>query len=99
VTAAPPTKRSGVICPYGSPDSLGHLGATLWDASLNQNLLHPTTAPVARDVEERVVAWLASFFGMTGGHMTPGSTLANLTTLWAGVQEAVASASAHLSVA
>lgn len=76
---------------------------TLWNASLNQNLLHPATAPVARDVEERVVEWLAPFFGMTGGHMTPGSTLANLTALWAarecaGVEEVIASDSAHLSI-
>ena len=77
---------------------------TLWNASLNQNLLHPATAPVAREIEQRVVAWLAPFFGMTGGHMTPGSTLANLTALWsarecAGVDEVVASEAAHLSIA
>jgi L-2,4-diaminobutyrate decarboxylase len=68
---------------------------TLWNASLNQNLLHPATSPAARDIEQRVVQWLASFFGMTGGHMTAGSTLANLTALWAarecaGVKEVVA---------
>jgi L-2,4-diaminobutyrate decarboxylase len=50
-----------------------------------------------------VVSWLAPFFGMTGGHMTPGSTLANLTALWAardgaGVTEVVASDAAHLSI-
>jgi L-2,4-diaminobutyrate decarboxylase len=77
---------------------------TLWNASLNQNLLHPATAPVARQMEERVVAWLAPFFGMNGGHMTPGSTVANLTALWsarecAGVTDVVASEGAHLSIA
>jgi L-2,4-diaminobutyrate decarboxylase len=77
--------------------------ATLWNASLNQNLLHPATAPAAREIEAKVLAWLAPCFGMSGGHMTPGSTLANLTALWAarecaGVREVVASASAHLSV-
>ncbi|WP_199748450.1 pyridoxal-dependent decarboxylase [Candidimonas sp. SYP-B2681] len=77
---------------------------TLWNASLNQNLLHPATAPVARDIEERIVKWLVPFFGMNGGHMTPGSTLANLTALWAarecaGVQDVVASDNAHLSIA
>ena len=76
----------------------------LWNASLNQNLLHPATAPVARQLEERVVAWLAPFFGMNGGHMTPGSTVANLTALWsarecAGITEVIASDGAHLSIA
>lgn len=51
---------------------------TLWNASLNQNLLHPATAPAARELEAKVLAWLAPCFGMSGGHMTPGSTLATL---------------------
>lgn len=77
---------------------------TLWNASLNQNLLHPATAPVARQMEQRVLAWLAPLFGMNGGHMTPGSTVANLTALWsarecAGVSEVIASEGAHLSIA
>lgn len=76
---------------------------TLWNASLNQNLLHPATAPVARDMEARVVDWLGPFFGMDGGHMVPGSTVANLTALWAarelgGVEEVVHAETAHLSV-
>jgi L-2,4-diaminobutyrate decarboxylase len=76
---------------------------TLWNAALNQNLLHPDTAPVARDLEAKVIAWLAPLFGMTGGHMCPGSTVANLTALWAarevkGVRRVVASTAAHLSV-
>jgi L-2,4-diaminobutyrate decarboxylase len=77
---------------------------SLWNASLNQNLLHAATGPVAREVEETVIRWLSPFFGMSGGHMTPGSTLANLTALWAarecsGVEEVIASASAHVSIA
>jgi L-2,4-diaminobutyrate decarboxylase len=77
---------------------------SLWNTSLNQNLLHPATSPVARDMEDRVVAWLAPFFGMNGGHITPGSTVANLTALWsarecAGITEVVASEGAHLSIA
>jgi L-2,4-diaminobutyrate decarboxylase len=41
---------------------------------------------------------------MNGGHMTPGSTVANLTALWsarecAGITEVIASDGAHLSVA
>ena len=75
----------------------------LWAARLNQNLLHPDTAPIARDLERRVVEWFAPIFGMGGGHMTPGSTLANLTALWAareaGAAEVVAGANAHLSIA
>ncbi|MBJ90428.1 MAG: aspartate aminotransferase family protein [Woeseia sp.] len=76
---------------------------TLWNASLNQNLLHPDVAPIARDIETRTVGWLAPCFGMTGGHMTPGSTVANLTALWAarelkGLKRVVASKAAHLSI-
>lgn len=76
---------------------------TLWNARLNQNLLHPATAPAARIIEARTVAWLAPFFGMDGGHMVPGSTVANLTALWAarelrGIDEVVAADTAHVSV-
>ncbi len=76
---------------------------TLWNARLNQNLLHPATAPAARMIEERVVQWLAPYFGMAGGHMVPGSTIANLTALWAardlkGVTEVAAPDTAHVSI-
>lgn len=72
-------------------------------ASTNQNLLHPDAAPLARDLEARVIDWLAPSFGMGGGHLVPGSTLANLTALWAarelvGIRHVVASSAAHLSV-
>jgi L-2,4-diaminobutyrate decarboxylase len=75
----------------------------LWNARLNQNLLHPATAPFAREAEACVVSWLAPFFGMDGGHMTPGSSVANLTALWAardlrGVRKVVASSASHLSL-
>lgn len=77
--------------------------AQMWAARFNQNLLHPDTAPVARDIEARVIDWLAPFFGMSGGHFTPGSSVANLTALWAaresGATEVVSGAHAHLSVA
>ena len=102
----------GGASPLGDTDALAHMdpptpwitwATTLWNASLNQNLLHPATAPVAREIEELVVNWLAPFFGMDGGHMVPGSTVANLTALWAarecaGVEEVAYAESAHLSV-
>ena len=96
----------------GDPGELAHMdpptpwvawAGAQWAAALNQNLLHPDTAPVARELEQRVVAWLAPFFGMSGGHLVPGSSVANLTALWAAreladVEEVVASEAAHLSV-
>lgn len=102
----------GQAARLGSPVAFAHKdpptpwitwATTLWNASLNQNLLHPATAPIARALEEKVVEWLSPYFGMTGGHMTPGSSAANLTALWAarecaGVTEVVASDSAHLSI-
>ena len=77
---------------------------SLWNASLNQNLLHPDLSPIATQIETRVIGWLAPEFGMDGGHMLPGSSVANLTALWAarelrGVRRVVASDAAHLSVA
>lgn len=77
--------------------------ATAWAAAVNQNLLHPDTAPAARRLESLVVGWLAPAFGMRGGHLLPGSTLANLTALWAardltGARRVVASAAAHVSI-
>ncbi len=76
---------------------------TAWAASTNQNLLHPDTAPQARDLERRVLSWIAPTFGMRAGQCVPGSTLANLTALWTarerrGVRDVVASEMAHLSV-
>lgn len=78
--------------------------AQAWTAAMNQNLLHPDTGQVGREVEAHVVAALAPHFGMEGGHMVPGSTLANLTALWAarelaGITSVVTSDLAHLSVA
>ncbi len=75
-----------------------------WAAAVNQNLLHPDTAPTARSLEALVIGWLAPAFGMGGGHLVPGSTLANLTALWAareltGARRVIASSAAHLSIA
>lgn len=97
----------------GAPEALAHMdpptpwiswATALWNASVNQNLLHPDVAPVARDLEARVIDWIAPNFGMDGGHMTPGSTVSNLTALWAareikGVTTVLASEGAHLSAA
>jgi len=95
----------------GSPGFFAHMdpptpwvswATQLWTASRNQNLLHPDTAPAARDLEQLAVDWLAPSFGMTGGHMTPGSTVANLTAIWAarqaGATAVVSTNEAHLSV-
>jgi L-2,4-diaminobutyrate decarboxylase len=77
--------------------------AAAWAAAVNQNLLHPDTAPAARQIEQVVINWMAPAFGMGGGHMLPGSTLANLTGLWAGreltgARRVVASTAAHVSI-
>ncbi len=77
--------------------------AALWNARLNQNLLHPATAPFALKAEKKVIDWLTPFFGMHGGHMCSGSTIANLTALWAArdakaIEKVVASEAAHISV-
>lgn len=74
-----------------------------WNASLNQNLLHPDVSPMAGELEARVMQWLCPYFGMTGGHLTPGSTVSNLTALWAardlaGVKRVFASEAAHVSI-
>lgn len=79
-------------------------GAAAWAAAMNQNLLHPDSAPTARHLERTVIDWLAPAFGMDGGHLVPGSTVANLTALWAarelsGARRVVVSAAAHVSVA
>ena len=97
----------------GTPTAFAHMdpptpwvtwAASMWNASLNQNLLHPDVGPIARQLEEKVIDWLAPIFGMTGGHMTSGATLANLTALWAArdiaeVRTVIASEAAHMSVA
>ena len=74
-----------------------------WNARLNQNLLrrHVACSSGDRETGHRVVG---SCFGMSGGLMTSGSTLSNLTALWAarervGIRRVVASASAHISIA
>lgn len=95
-----------------NPNALAHMdpptpwitwATTLWNSRLNQNLLHPATAPFAIKAETMVVEWLAPFFGMNGGHMCSGSTVANLTALWAArdakqIEKIIASKAAHISI-
>ena len=94
------------------PQSFAHMdpptpwitwATSLWNAKLNQNLLHHETGPFAREAEDSIIGWLAPYYGMEGGHMCSGSTLANLTALWAarenaGIEKVVASDAAHLSI-
>ena len=77
--------------------------AALWNASLNQNLLHPATAQFALEAETWVIDWLTPFFGRSGGHLFSGSTLAHLTSRWAsrhaaGIKGVVASSVSHLCI-
>lgn len=97
----------------GAPVAFAHMdpptpwitwAMALWNASLNQNLLHPDVAPVARELEAMVIDWLAPVFGMNGGHMTPGSSVSNITGIWAAREitnskRVISSSGAHLSVA
>jgi glutamate/tyrosine decarboxylase-like PLP-dependent enzyme len=72
------------------------------NARFNQNMLHRELSPFATEAEHTVISWLAPLFGMGGGHMCGGSTLANLAALWCarehGARAVIASADAHISV-
>lgn len=95
----------------GDDTSLAHMDpptpwmswvATLYNASLNQNMLHEETAPFAKKAEDIVIGWLKPYFMMSGGHMCSGSTMANMTALWAarqiGIKKVVCSKMAHISI-
>ncbi|MGF1492585.1 MAG: pyridoxal phosphate-dependent decarboxylase family protein [Microcoleaceae cyanobacterium] len=102
----------GKAAQLNSPTSLAHMdpptpwitwAMALWNASLNQNLLHEMTSPFATQAETLVLSWLVPYFGMQGGHFCAGSTIANLTGIWAardaaGVEKVVTSEAAHVSV-
>lgn len=103
LTGAAKLGHPGYFAHMDPPTPWVSWATAMWAASVNQNLLHPETAPAARDLEERVVHWLCPYFGASGGHIVPGSTLANVTALWAarevaGVREVVCSAAAHVSI-
>ncbi|MFK8014771.1 MAG: aspartate aminotransferase family protein [Gammaproteobacteria bacterium] len=96
----------------GAPTAFAHMDPPTPDlasrlvglnARYNQNLLHPDLSPFASRAEARVIDWLAPAFGMQGGHMCSGSTLANLTALWcareSGAKRVISSIDAHISIA
>jgi L-2,4-diaminobutyrate decarboxylase len=103
----------GRAAPLGAESAFAHMdpptpwitwALSAWNASVNQNLLHPAVSPFAREAEQKVIDWIAPHFGMDGGHMTPGSTVSSLTALWAArdvakVKRVIASAVSHLSIA
>ena len=95
--------KSTVLAHMDPPTPWVTWATALWNARLNQNLLHPATAPFAIEAEKKVIDWLTPFFGMNGGHMCSGSTIANLTALWAardakGIKKIIASTAAHISI-
>ena len=95
--------RTDVFAHMDPPTPWITWATVLWNARLNQNLLHPGTAPFAIEAEKKVLDWLTPFFGMNGGHMCSGSTIANFTALWAardskGIEKIIASKAAHISI-
>ncbi len=96
--------RSNALAHMDPPTPWITWATSLWNARLNQNLLHPATAPFAMKAERKVIDWLAPVFGMNDGHICSGSTVANLTALWAArdtkkIDKIVASEAAHISIA
>ena len=76
---------------------------SMWNARLNQNLLHQELSPFATKAEELVIEWIKEYFGMDGGHMCNGSSIANLTALWVardlkGIDTIIASEASHISI-
>ncbi len=102
----------GRAAQLGATTSMAHMdpptpwitwAMAMWNASRNQNLLHEATSPFATQAEKLVLDWLAPFFGMQGGHFCSGSSIANLTGIWAardiaGIRRVVTSDAAHLSI-
>ena len=76
---------------------------SLYNARLNQNLLHQELSPFASEAERLAIEWIKPFFGMGGGHLCSGSTIANLTALWVArdsknIKKVVTSNEAHISI-
>eukprot|EP00944_MAST-04C_sp_MAST-4C-sp1_P007843 g7843.t1 len=93
----------GFIAHMDPPTAPIAIAAGMMQIATNQNLLHPDVAPKAREIEKRVIEWLAPYYFMEGGHIVPGSSVANLTALWVarenrGITTVVASDKSHLSI-
>lgn len=67
----------------GSPTPWITWAASIWSAARSENLLHKADTPQVNQLQDRVIEWLAPVWGMNGGHMVPGATVAHLTALWA----------------
>ena len=83
---------------------MAHVGHGAVECEAQSKFTPRRHLPAAAAVERRVMEWLAPCFGMSGGLMTSGSTLSNLSALWAarervGIRRVVASTSAHISIA
>jgi glutamate/tyrosine decarboxylase-like PLP-dependent enzyme len=79
----------------GHMDSIASTIGIFSDAlvsSLNNNMLAWEMSPVFTDLEQRIMAWACSLFGLDSpaqrtaagpvGHLVSGGTLANMTALW-----------------
>ena len=78
------------------------IAAGMMQIATNQNLLHQTLLRKL-DNRTRVIDWSKIAFHMNGGHFVPGSTIANLTALWAAhetrdITTIIASNKSNLSV-
>lgn len=103
LTGAARLQHRGYFAHMDPPTATVTWLAAMWQAAMNQNQLHPDVAPNSRPLEARLIEWIAPYFAMHGGHLVAGSTLANLTALWAarnlrGIRRVVASDRSHLSL-
>lgn len=60
--------------PYGSAHAVDGVGGCAVGRGAEPEPL--ASAPAARELESRVVAWLAEPYGMDGGHLLPESSVA-----------------------
>ena len=57
----------GFIAHMDPPTAPIAIAAGMMQIATNQNLLHPDVAPKAREIEKRVIEWLAPYYFMEGG--------------------------------